>query len=137
MRGKIYRVSLWFRQARKLPLTACGRMAKSVNRGLHVVLSSVRWNNVRKTPETPLPFASALCGRLYCFFTLVSVFAFAVVFSMFPSSWPDTAPFRSCLSLPLGFLDTLEAGICEGSRACCFFFVSPFVLLNSDVPCES
>ena len=29
MRGKIFRVSRWFRQARKPLLTACGRMAKS------------------------------------------------------------------------------------------------------------
>ena len=28
-----------------------------------------------------------------------------------PSSWLDTASFRSCLLLPPGFLDTLEAGI--------------------------
>ena len=30
----------------------------------------------------------------------------------------DTASFRSCLSLPPGFLDTREAGICAGSREC-------------------
>ena len=35
-----------------------------------------------------------------------------------PSFRPDTASFRSCLSLPPGFLSTREAGICEGSRAC-------------------
>ena len=30
--------------------------------------------------------------------------------SRFPSYRPDTASFRSCLLLPLGFLGTLEAG---------------------------
>ena len=39
-----------------------------------------------------------------------------------PSSWPDTASFRSCLLLPPGFLDTREAGICAGSRAWSSFF---------------
>ena len=38
--------------------------------------------------------------------------------SRFPYSWSDTASFRSCLSLPPGFLDTREAGIREGSHAC-------------------
>ena len=36
----------------------------------------------------------------------------------FPSFRPDTVSFRSCLSLPPGFLSTREAGICAGSRAC-------------------
>ena len=38
-----------------------------------------------------------------------------------PSSWPDTASIRSCLSLPPGFLDTREAGNCARSRACALF----------------
>ena len=41
----------------------------------------------------------------------------------FPSSRPDTASFRSCLSLPPGFLDTREAGTCAGSRALSSFLV--------------
>ena len=43
----------------------------------------------------------------------------------FPSSRTDIGSFRSCLQLPLGFLDTLEAGICAESRAWCFFCVFP------------
>ena len=35
----------------------------------------------------------------------------------FPSSWPGTAHFGSCLSVPPGTFDTLEAGTCAGSRA--------------------
>ena len=54
----------------------------------------------------------------------------------FPSSWPDTASLRSCLLLPPGFLETLEAGFGAGSRACRFFFVFPFALLNHGVPCH-
>ena len=49
----------------------------------------------------------------------------------FPSSWPGTASFRSCLLLPPGLLNTLEAGFCAGSRACCFSFVFPFALFES------
>ena len=39
----------------------------------------------------------------------------------FLSSWHDTAPFRSCLQLPPGFLDTREAGMFAGSRTCVLF----------------
>ena len=35
-----------------------------------------------------------------------------------PSYRSDTSSFRSCLSLPPGFVSTREAGICAGSRAC-------------------
>ena len=44
--------------------------------------------------------------------------AFVLPAPRFPSFRPDTASFRSCLSLPPGFLGTREAGICAGSRAC-------------------
>ena len=41
-----------------------------------------------------------------------------------------TLRFRSCLSLPPGYLDTREAGTCAGSRACfSFSFSSIFLLL--------
>ena len=44
-----------------------------------------------------------------------------------PSSWPGAASFRSCLKLPPGFLDTLEAGNCAGSRVLFFsvFSIGP------------
>ena len=38
-----------------------------------------------------------------------------------PFSWPGAASIRSCLWLPLGFLDTREAGNCARSRACVLF----------------
>ena len=47
-----------------------------------------------------------------------SCFAIVLPAPRFPSFRPDTASFRSCLSLPPGFLSTREAGICAGSRAC-------------------
>ena len=40
---------------------------------------------------------------LFLFFPFVPTVAFANFFSMFPSSWPDTAFFRSCPRLPPGF----------------------------------
>ena len=51
-------------------------------------------------------------------YELRSSFNYGLPASRFPSFWPDTASFRSCLSLPPGFLSTREAGICAGSRAC-------------------
>ena len=45
----------------------------------------------------------------------------------FPSFRLDTASFRSCLSLPPGFIGTREAGICAGSRAC----FSPLFFTNT------
>ena len=51
------------------------------------------------------------------FFVLSCCLANVLPAPRFPSPPPDTASFRSCLLLPPGFLDTLEAGICARSRA--------------------
>ena len=51
------------------------------------------------------------------------------------SSWPDTASIRSSLKLPLGFLDTREAGIFAGSRACVLFFLSSRLVSARDDMC--
>ena len=49
-----------------------------------------------------------------------------------PSFRPDTASFRSCQLLPPRFLDTREAGICAGSRAC----FSLLFLLDFSIPVD-
>ena len=71
MHGKIFRVTRWFRQARKPLLTACGRMAKSAKR------CSPRPSRrfAKRAMEQRAPFASA---------RFVPTVAFASVFSMFP-----------------------------------------------------
>ena len=51
----------------------------------------------------------------------------------FPSFWPDSPSFRSCLSLPPGFLDTRVAGTCAGSRALSSFLVCFLTWLH---PCR-
>ena len=86
-------------------------------------------------------------------FCLHMVWTTALFFTFprsFPSSWPGTAPLHSCLldvSRLLGLtlrpsapvfrchpeaFDTLEAGICAGSRAWYFSFVFPFVFLDGE-----
>ena len=55
-----------------------------------------------------LPKASALLIVLSC------CLARALSAPRFPSFRTDTASFRSCLLMPLGLLDTREAGICAG-----------------------
>ena len=62
----------------------------------------------------------------WAFFSLLCHFSAFVLLSRvsarcFQSSRPDTASFRSCLKLPPGFFDMLEAGICARSRACYLF----------------
>ena len=52
------------------------------------------------------------------FFVLSCYLANVLPAPRFPSFRLDTASFRSCLSLPLGFLGTREAGIYAGSRSC-------------------
>ena len=65
-------------------------------------------------------------------FPLLCCLAIVLPAPRFPSSRPDTASFRSCLSLRPGFLGTREAGICAGSRVC---FLLLF-LLDVSVPVD-
>ena len=89
---------------------------------------------VRVTSTSAVGKVRHLPGDSYCsfyvvhlrtvvFFQIRMISGFAVLAIVlpaprFPSFRPDTASFRSCLSLPPGFLSTREAGICAGSRAC-------------------
>ena len=62
--------SRWFRQARKLLLTACVRMAKSARRcsPRHSRRFAKRaMEQCAQNSRGTLPFASTRCGRLYCF----------------------------------------------------------------------
>ena len=70
------------------------------------------------------PHVADVCTVLLLFTPRASVLLTRLSARCLPSSWLYTASFRSCLLLPPGLLDTLEAGTCEGSRACCFFFAS-------------
>ena len=73
-------------------------------------------------------------------FLQIRMTSFQSGFAVLPSCYllhdsrfsPDTASSRSCLSLPLGFLSTREAGICARRRAC----FTLLVLLDFSVPVD-
>ena len=106
---EVCRESTRFRQARKPLLPACGRMARSARRSTPRPSRRFAMCTIEQCALT-FPGTIAFCVHLFwrtaLFFrqSVVSTFAFALVFSMFPVSWPDTAPFRSCPSLPPGNL---------------------------------
>ena len=108
-------ISRWFRQARQTLVTVCGRMAKTA-RCCSPMLSRRQTHD--GTMGSKLPRHHCFCLRTLrrspLWFLHVLLFASACCC---PSSWPDTASFRSCLLLPPGLLDTLEAGICARSFA--------------------
>ena len=90
------------------------------------VTSTLAVGKVAKIARWWLPVLSC-CLATHCVFFLNAVallsylsccLAHALSARCLPSSWPDTASFRSCLLMPPGFLDTREAGTCAGSRAC-------------------
>ena len=70
IRRKTPRGSCWIRQARKLPPTACGRMAKSARccspRPSRRFAKRVMEQYGFFTPKAPLHFASTRCGRFFC-----------------------------------------------------------------------
>ena len=100
-----------------------------LHRGLHVGLPCVRWSNVFWLSWAPLPFCLHTLRRTALFLLPSSVptAVFAIVSSLIPSSWPDTAPFRSCLLLPLTRWRLALAQ--EAARG-----VFPFVFLDGEVP---
>ena len=121
MRGKNVRACRWFRQARQPLLTACGRVAKSARCCLP--RPSRRFcETFDGTMDSELPRHHCFCLRTFrrsaLFFPLMcSCLPTRLSSRSSPSSWPDTASFRSCLFVPPGLFDTLEAGNCAGSRA--------------------
>ena len=133
------RASRWFRQARPPLQTACGTMAKSArccSPRLSRRFAKRAMEQWALNSQGTIAFCLHTLWKSALFFLHLLLFAHAVVISMFPVflAWHCVL---TLLSLsPLGFLDTLEAGTCAGSRACCFLFVFSFVLLNHDVPCE-
>ena len=89
--------SVWFRQARRHlnQQAAYWRdLPGFVHRDLHVVLPSVRWNNVLRTSEAALPFATTKCGGTHCVSYFLSL-AFGCICEPSPrfflSLWPGTA----------------------------------------------
>ena len=102
-----------FRQARGAFTTADGKVAESA----------------RCCPLVP--------SRCFAMMIMVSLKIFSPSLSArcLPSSWPDTASFRSCLLLPPGFLDTLAAGNCARSRACTLFSQSSRLVSARDNMC--
>ena len=74
-----------------------------VHRGIHVVLPSVQWSNVLWPSLGTSVFSLHVVWR-HCFHFLFWCPRLLSRLSprFFPSSWPGTAPFRSCLSMPPG-----------------------------------
>ena len=87
---------------------------------LHFAVGRVAKIARRWLPEL-LCYLATHCGFLLKTSALLSALSCCLAHALstprFPSFWPDTASFRSCLLLPPGFLGTREAGICAGSRA--------------------
>ena len=135
IRRKTPRGCRWFRQARKLLLTACGGMAKSAR--CCPPRPSRRFAN-RAMEQWVLHSQGTIAFCLHTLRKTVLFFSFLLLVLLFcpRGSLFDVSRLlglalrlsRSCLLLPPGLLDTLEAGTCAGSRACCFFFVFSFVL---------
>ena len=89
------------------------------------------------TISARVPFAFARAEEF--FFSLLSSFSasslpHAVVSSMFPVFLVDIASFWSCL-LSLEFLDTLDVGTCEGSRAWFAVSFSSFIFFPLEPQC--
>ena len=85
MRGKIFRVSRWFRRARKPLLTACGRMAKSAKRCSPRPSRGFAKRAMEQRAQNSLPLHVADDCIVFLFlFPFVPTVAFASVFSMFP-----------------------------------------------------
>ena len=118
-------------------LTARGRLAKSARcRSPRLSRRFAKRAMEQWTLLSQGTIAFYLHTLRYCssfFYSSCFCFAHAVVCLMFPVflAWHCVLPFLS--ALPPGLFDTLEAGTCARSRACCFFFVFPFVFLDGDV----
>ena len=113
--GKVHLPCLRFIAVKNMPGCCFLASTRAFYRGLHVVLPNVRWHNGLRIPQ-----AMCLClrklRRSALFFFVCSCLPTRWSSRCFPSSWPDIASFRSCLLLAPGLFDTLEAGICVGSR---------------------
>ena len=123
IRGKIFRDSRWFRQARKLLLIACGGMAKSAR--CCPTRPSRRFAK-RAMEQMALHSQGSIAFCLHSLRKTV-LFSFCVLLVLLSCSreclLDVSRLLGSYLLFPPGFPDALEAGICAGSRACWFFFV--------------